>query len=276
MDFKGFVVLFIVFTVGNLIFSLVSQEKYHISLHILRKSLYTVFVIGIGIGIIQMKITVEEWDFLLMMTGGVIFMDLALLLTPSITKIWSTEFKHSDYMENIISKNKRLNLGTSKRVETMSVMLQNAGDYFSQFMILPEEEHPTLESYLSEYASLYGFTIHIEWIDAQYPPKDPNYDETEVDEEGGDQDAIAFLAMLQGVLGRVEHMYSLEFKKKEELVNALNKTLIVSQIEDDTMIAPVYMEERSLLVVLRNQKGDFLEIDAVHITNLVYLYYSYN
>ncbi|MBM7620053.1 hypothetical protein JOC95_001905 [Bacillus tianshenii] len=40
------------------------------------------------------------------------------------------------------------------------------------------------------------------------------------------------------------------------------------------MIVPIFMDERQLLVVLKNKNGELLEVDAVHITNLIYLYYT--
>ncbi|MGD6968079.1 type II toxin-antitoxin system SpoIISA family toxin [Rossellomorea vietnamensis] len=61
--------------------------------------------------------------------------------------------------------------------------------------------------------------------------------------------------------------------ERDAYLESLLQSEIISVIKENSMIVPVSMNERTMLVVLKNDKGELLEVDAVHITNLIYLFY---
>lgn len=87
---------------------------------------YTLYIGAVTVGLIIGEVFLGNWQFLLTLTGTIIFIDIAVLLTPSILKIWKAEFQYRDYVENIILTNNKIQKATIKRVVSMSDMIQNA------------------------------------------------------------------------------------------------------------------------------------------------------
>jgi len=277
LAFKIFVGALLVFALGNLIFFLVSPLRYHLSLRGLRKGLYTLFVGAISLGLLLDEVKLSNWQFLLTLTGIIIFVDLAILLTPSIMKIWNAEFQYSDYVENVIKTNDKIHKGTMMRVQSMSEMIQNAGNYFEDFILDPDDRmrRIQLEEYLELYSEQYGFDIQL-W---DYHPSLELNDllEERSNEEIDDLIDSSHQRQLKEVLERIARLNSFELgESKESYVESLYNSEIISLIDEDSMIVPVYMNEENLLVVLKNTKGELLEVDAVHITNLIYLFHSFD
>lgn len=258
---KLFAVVLLSFCIANLVFFLAAPAKYNLSLRSLRKALYTLFFGCVSAGFLLDELIPGDWVLLLTLAGIVVFLDIAVLLTPSIMKIWNAEFQYSDYVENVINKNEKIHEGTMRRVGTMSEMIQNAGNYFDN--VLPpeseEEEKQQLQNYLSKYSSTYGFSFQLWELEA-----DPASEEYE------------FTEAVYSALSRIETLNSFTYGSELDAYAAsLSQSEIISLIKEDSMIVPVYMEQRSIFVVLKNEKGTLLEVDAVHITNLIYLYYSF-
>ncbi|WP_227522126.1 type II toxin-antitoxin system SpoIISA family toxin [Bacillus solitudinis] len=282
MAFKAYIVIMLVFVVGNFAFFFFSPLKYHLSLRTIRKALYTLFIGAIIVGLLVNEVKLSNWQFLLTLTAIVIFIDLALLLTPSIMKIWNTEFQYSDYVENIIMTNRKIQKGTMRRVGTMSEMIQDAGTYFSE---LQKEElrdkKKQLEKYLRMYAEKYGFLVQL-W-DLEYDPIEATHlsskqkeglEEAEINSLA---DNFGFLEGIKRVLSDIERLNSFEFgKEKEVYAESLFQSEIVSLISEDSMIVPIYLDDGNMIVILKNEKGELLEVDAIHITNLIVLFYTFD
>ncbi|NHM32487.1 type II toxin-antitoxin system SpoIISA family toxin [Neobacillus terrae] len=284
MAFKIFVSILLAFSIGNLVFFLVDNMKYHASLRALRKTLYTIFIGAVALGILMDEIKISNWQFLITLTAIVIFIDLSLILTPSIMKIWKAEFQYGDYVENVIEANNKIHRGTMRRVGTMSEMIQNAGTYFEEEAI-PEPnaifERDELEKYLKLYSDQYGFALQlwelaVEPFDANLIPSEERAKMNNEELETYIED-VSLLQAINRLVDDIERLNSFELgNEKEEYVSSLFHSEIISLIKEDSMIVPVYMEQRSMLIVLKNTSGELLEVDAVHITNLIYLFYSFH
>jgi hypothetical protein len=282
--FNIFVGVLLLFSIGNFIFFILNPLQYHFSLPTLRKGLYTIFIGAISLGLLIGEVTLSNWKFLLTLAIVIVFMDLAILLTPSILKLWNAEFKYGEYVENVIKTNEKIHKGTMNRVGTMSELIQNAGTYFSSLLAIAHSEtmKRQLQDYLNLYARQYGFSVQLWELERQ--PYDPNRIPFEERNQLNQQELEAYLDNLsimeaiEKVLMEMEHLNTFEFgEQKEAYIQSLFRLEIVSLQTEDSMIVPVFLEDddNDMLILLNNTTGELLEVDAVHITNLVYLFHSY-
>ncbi|MEL3971138.1 type II toxin-antitoxin system SpoIISA family toxin [Rossellomorea oryzaecorticis] len=275
MAFKLYIVVLLVFSVANLVFFIFQPLKYHLSLRTLRKILYTLFIGAISIGLLMDELHLSNWEFILTLTAIVIFMDLAVLLTPSIMKIWSAEFQYTDYVEDIIKTNDKIHKAMVYRVEAMSEMIQKNNELLPPSRSYTEQE---LKNYLDLYAEKFGFKVQIHRI------RDIEFSADDVDPAvigGLAADEIQMLVeayrLTEGIRMTVEQIKTInnfDLNSEEEDVDSLAQSAVVSLVEDESMLVPVFMNTDQFIIVLKKEMGDVLEVDAIHITNLIYLFYS--
>nr|WP_285890647.1 type II toxin-antitoxin system SpoIISA family toxin [Halalkalibacter oceani] len=272
----------VLFIVGNFLFFCFAPLRYHLSLRTMRKGLYSLYLIALMAGILVDEIKLSNWPFILVLTFIVVFIDIAILLTPNILKIWKAEFQYGDYVENIIITNEKRQKGTMDRVGTMSVMIQSASDYFGQIeeVHTKDEKKQQLRQYLDQYANQYGLLIQL-W-DFEYSPVDSDTIDAKEKQGLSDQqinelaDYYGFSNGISETLDCIARLNTFDYgKEKEEYIKSLAQSGIVTLIKEDSYIVPAYMEEQNLLVVLKNDMGELLEVDGIHITNLISIYYSY-
>ncbi|MBH9966183.1 type II toxin-antitoxin system SpoIISA family toxin [[Bacillus] enclensis] len=274
MAFKLYIVVLLVFSLANLAFFIFKPLRYHVSLRTLRKTLYTLFIGAISLGLLLDEIRLADWELILTLTAIVVFMDIALLLTPSIMKIWSAEFHYTDYVEEIIKANDKIHKAMVYRVEAMSEMIQTNSELLP-FRNYTDQE---LRNYLDLYAEKFGFDIQIHripFIEFSADDADPSVIEGLAAEE------IEMLGesyrLNEGIRMTVEQIKTInnfDFDSEEEDVEILAQSAVVPLIEDESMLVPVFMETDQFIVVLKEDIGEVLEVDAIHITNLIYLFYS--
>ncbi|XXM70765.1 type II toxin-antitoxin system SpoIISA family toxin [Lysinibacillus sphaericus] len=274
MALKLYIVILMGFAVANLAFFIFKPLKYHLSLRSLRKTLYTLFIGAISLGLLLDEIQLADWELILTLTAIVIFMDIAVLLTPSIMKIWSAEFHYTDYVEEIIKTNDKIHKAMVYRVEAMSEMIQTNSELLP-FRNYTDQE---LRNYLDLYAAKFGFDIQIHRV--------PHIDFSAGDLhhawiEGLAADEIEMLVethrLTEGIRMTVEQIKTInnfDFDSEEDDVEALAQSAVVSLMEDDSILVPVFMETEQFIIVLKEDIGEVLEVDAIHITNLIYLFYS--
>ena len=65
-----------------------------------------------------------------------------------------------------------------------------------------------------------------------------------------------------------------DLNSEEEDVESLAQSAVVSLVDDESMLVPVFMNTDQFIIVLKKEMGEVLEVDAIHITNLIYLFYS--
>jgi hypothetical protein len=275
MAFKFYIVVLLVFSAANLVFFIFHPLRYHLSLRTLRKTLYTLFIGAISIGLLTDELQLSNWEFILTLAAIVIFMDLAILLTPSIMKIWSAEFQYTDYVEDIIKTNDKIHKAMVYRVEAMSEMIQKNNELLSPSRNYTEQE---LRNYLDLYAGKFGFNVQIHRV------RDIEFSADDVDPsvlEGLAADEIQMLIeayrLTEGIRMTVEQIKTINnfvFNSEEDDVETLAQSAVVSLVDDESMLVPVFMDTDQFIVVLKKEMGDVLEVDAIHITNLIYLFYS--
>ncbi|MGG7620821.1 type II toxin-antitoxin system SpoIISA family toxin [Bacillus coreaensis] len=282
MDFHLFAWLILVFVVGNFLFFCFAPLKYHLSLRTLRKALYTLYIGAVTVGLIIGEVSLGNWQFLLTLTGTIIFIDIAVLLTPSILKIWKAEFQYTDYVENIILTNNKIQKATIKRVVSMSDMIQNAGEYFENLAEVEtdDKKREQLEDYVKLYTEKFGLIFQIWEVNNEAVSMDILSDQEVQGLNDEELNALltemGFMEGIKTTLNRIDDLNTFDVAEElDSYVNSLYQVEIVSLIKDDAMIIPVFMNEKNVLVVLKTAKGELLEVDGVHVTNLIYLYYSY-
>lgn len=274
MAFKLYIVVLLVFSLANLAFFIFKPLRYHVSLRTLRKTLYTLFIGAISLGLLLDEIRLSDWELILTLTAIVVFMDIALLLTPSIMKIWSAEFHYTDYVEEIIKANDKIHKAMVYRVEAMSEMIQTNSELLP-FRNYTDQE---LRNYLDLYAEKFGFDIQIHripLIEFSADDADPSVIEGLAAEEN--EMLVESYRLNEGIRMTVEQIKTInnfDFDSEEEDVEILAQSAVVPLIEDESMLVPVFMETDQFIVVLKEDIGEVLEVDAIHITNLIYLFYS--
>ncbi|SFF64446.1 Toxin SpoIISA, type II toxin-antitoxin system [Halobacillus alkaliphilus] len=276
MAFNFFVGALLVFTIGNYLFFLWDQQEYWFSLPKIRKALYTLFVCGLAVGLLVGETHLSNWPFILTLTSVIVFMDLALLLTPSIMKLWKAEFEHHNDLQNIILTYEKVRKANYRRVETMSAMIQNAHNYF------PEDYFPMLsrardiEKYLKEYTDLYGISVQVSPLEVSPPDYNPGWEGMSEEEKYEFEKVQPVYEAILRQLDTIEATHNFEMGKyKEEYADYLLQYEVVSLIEEESMIVPVINKKEQYLIVLKSEHGEVLEIDALHIVNLTNLYQLY-
>ncbi|OAT81860.1 hypothetical protein A6P54_10105 [Bacillus sp. MKU004] len=274
MAFKLYIVVLLVFSLANLAFFIFKPLRYHVSLRTLRKTLYTLFIGAISLGLLLDEIRLADWELILTLTAIVVFMDIALLLTPSIMKIWSAEFHYTDYVEEIIKANDKIHKAMVYRVEAMSEMIQTNSELLP-FRNYTDQE---LRNYLDLYAEKFGFVIQIHripLIEFSADDADPSVIEgLAADEIEVLVDAYRLTEGIRMTVEQIKTINNFDFDSEEEDVEILAQSAVVPLIEDESMLVPVFMETDQFIVVLKEDLGEVLEVDAIHITNLIYLFYS--
>ncbi|WP_406687829.1 type II toxin-antitoxin system SpoIISA family toxin [Rossellomorea vietnamensis] len=275
MAFKIYIMVLLVFSLANLVFFIFYPLKYHLSLRTLRKTLYTLFIGAISTGLLMDELQLSNWEFILTLTAIVIFMDLAILLTPSIMKIWSAEFQYTDYVEDIIKTNDKIHKAMVYRVEAVSEIIQKNNELLSPSRGYTEQE---LKNYLDLYAEKFGFNVQIHRV------RGIEFSADDVDPavKGGlASDEIQVLVeayrLTEGIRMTVEQIKTInnfDLNSEEEDVESLAQSAVVSLVDDESMLVPVFMNTDQFIIVLKKEMGEVLEVDAIHITNLIYLFYS--
>ncbi|RLQ94238.1 type II toxin-antitoxin system SpoIISA family toxin [Falsibacillus albus] len=241
----------LIYIVGIWLFSVFRQMEYYLVLRMLRKTFYVIFVVGLGIGVIVGDLEPADWKLILQLAAVIVFIDISVLLTPSIMKIWNTEFQYGDFFKDTIQKNDAIQRNMVKKTNYMSYMLQQT--------TLPFEGEPvTLHQYLNIYAEQFGLSVFV-------------YELGNSIEEG------ELRASIRSTLSTITNTYNIEELDTDDIAVMLFESEIVSLDGEDLMIIPAYPSSANMvLAVLHNQNGILLEVDAIHIANLVYLYDSFN
>lgn len=228
----------------------------------LRKTLYTLYIGAILMGLLTEEIAMSNWKLLLTLSAFVLFIDLAILLTPSITKIWNAEFQYSEEVEENLEKNDRLLNSTLYRVQTMSNIIQNAGAYIDDLPFDEEGRMRSLKSFVDVYGIKYGLKTDLWEINSVY----------EVNEVSSEE--LKELISEQFTL--ISEMYGFEQDdKREENIELLANSSLIFVSNDDFILIPVFMKGNNMIVAIENKKGELLEVDGVHITNLIFLHQSF-
>lgn len=263
MFLKTYFWVLIVYVVFTWLFAIIRPLNYGMYLKLLRKTLYVIFILAFGLGIIFGNVDLNNWQFIVTVTAVTVFIDLSVLMTPSILKIWRTEFQNgSEFLEEMIKKNDKIQKSMVAKVGYMSVLIQKSDLYLEDVPTTVDEQEYVkgLEKYLEQYSDEFGLKVDIRELPTLFH-----------ENENDIKDKIkAELIKIDRV-----HNFDINYKEIDEYIDAVYNSEIISMVENDSMIIPIYLEDRNIIVVLKNDRGTLLEVDGVHIVNLVYLFDSY-
>lgn len=258
------VALIVLFAIYSCIVAIVKPNHFDLNLKKHRRVLYTIFIATTGGGVVFGGLELEEWPYVVSLASIVVFTDLAVLLTPSILRIWQAEFlTGSELLEETLKENERLIKDTMAKVSFMSYMIQDSIYYFEKRPI-PETNDEYMEEldwYLHQYGDRFGLKIDVRQYDVNQ----------ETDLEISVQEKIR-----ENLLHMKDiHNLGMEESRLEEYITSIYNSEIITIEEDETFIVPVQLPEYHFIVVIKEGKGIPIEIDGIHTANLVHIYDSF-
>lgn len=263
MAFKLFVGALILLLVVNLILAITKPKWYGKNLESIRKGLYTFFAISLLVGLLVEEIKLQNWSFILILVSVIVFVDISAFLTPKISKFFQTEFAYHELTESLFDKSEKTILGMINRVQKMSKMIQYVEVDLWHVRDEDEDEDEQvqipLDVYLAMYSDEFGFNVHIFELDMSRSSE--TSEKLQIRKAG-----------IEDRLRRFRLLYTLEAPQNWN--DSLMKSAVVSTEDEKFMIVPIFMQQREMLVVLIEEKGNLMTIDATHITNLIYMYYE--
>ncbi|MCD7035513.1 type II toxin-antitoxin system SpoIISA family toxin [Metabacillus sp. GX 13764] len=248
-----FLLAVLVFILLSLFFYIRYQVVYSMHLGLFRKSLYALFCIGIIIGSITHSIAFSDWQLLLKAAGFIVFIDLAIFQTPNIQKIGSAEFQHTDLIEKTITQNEKTISFMRRKSSVFSFLVQegewmtNEADPIASF----KDYERQLTFIIQQYTSQFDFDFRI-------------YELADTEEHTFDEGIIQ-------ILSSTENIYNIDIPNKEDVTENLAHAQTISFDEDKIVLIPIY-SHYSYLIVLSANKGPIMEIDAIHLVNLVSMF----
>ena len=261
---KIYISILVTFSLFSCVMAIVKPALFDLNLKNFRRCLYTLFVISMGIGILSDGIDITNWKYILSLTAIVVFIDLSILLTPSILKIWQAEFlTGSEFLEATIKENEKIQRAMVTKVEYMSVMVQDAIYYFEQVTIPEQSEEyiKGLNTYLSQYCEEFGLSFDI----IQYEG-----------DESIDLDQSIRENIRQKLI-RIDHIHNFGFKQQllPVYADSLFHLEVITLEDHDALLIPVHLLSYNFIIVLKKGKGIPIEVDGIHIANLVHIYDSF-
>lgn len=261
---KIYMAILVCFSIFSCIMAIAKPAIFDLHLKNFRRGLYTLFVIALGFGIIAGNIKIADWTYILSLAAIAIFIDLSVLLTPSILKIWQAEFlTGSEFLEDTIKENEKIQRAMITKVEYMSVLVQDAIYYFEQKPVpeTVEEYVRELKRYLALYCDEFGLSVDINEYEAD--------DSTDLE--------ISIKETIKQKLIRIDHIHNFGFNQR--LILAFTDSIYNSEVitlEDyDALLIPVHLQMYNFIIVIKKDKGIPIEVDGVHVANLVHIYDSF-
>ena len=258
------VALIVLFAIYSCVIAIIKPSHFDLNLKKHRRVLYTIFIATTGGGVVFGGLELEEWPYVVSLASIVVFTDLAVLLTPSILRIWQAEFLNgSELLEETLKENEQLIRDTMAKVSFMSYLIQDAIYYFEKKPI-PETDKEYMEE-LDQYLQQYGYRFGLKMDVRQYAV----YQDTDLDISV--QERIRHeLLVLKDI-----HNIAVEESRVEEYIASIYNSEIIMIEEDETFIVPVQLPEYHFIVVIKKGKGIPIEIDGIHAANLVHIYDSF-
>lgn len=261
---KIYIAILVCFSLVSCMMAIVKPSIFDLHLKNFRRSLYTLFVLCLGIGIIAGGINITNWTYILSLTAIVVFIDLSVLLTPSILKIWQAEFiTGSEFLEATIKENEKIQRATVTKVEHMSLLVQDAIYYFEQKPVPEngEEYERELKNYLVLYCEEFGLSVDINQYEAD--------DSIDLD--------ISVRERIKQKLIRIDHIHNFDFNQQllQSFTDSIFNLEVITLEDHDALLIPIHLQMYNFIIVLKKDKGIPIEVDGVHIANLVHIYDSF-
>lgn len=246
------------------------------NLTIIRKLLYTLHTLAIGTGLFVDELQLSNWQFILMLSMIVVFMDLGLVLTPNITKIWNTELKKEEsIIDQAVLKMETITKSNYTRINFFASLLkeasQNLGDKDTK---TPEEWDKQLYQFVRSYTDTFGLSLKMWTVD--YSTIDTSIVDLKERLWRKSKDVFekALKLTIIETLQHIENSLTISFlDKKENIADDLCDERFL--IQDNILVVPVSFHQKKLyLFVVREDKGAPLDIDAYYIAGVANLYFN--
>ncbi|ADO59854.1 type II toxin-antitoxin system SpoIISA family toxin [Paenibacillus polymyxa] len=223
----------------------------------IRKTSYSLFILMYGGMILAGHIHLKDWGMAVQFASIAIFIDLAVLETPSILKIGNAEFKKNDMeIEKTIKDNQKTILQSFQKSEQFTDVVQYTSNHFYPLDSDNFIEWDLYMEQLKKYLRLYTDTFHFKLSITQFTYKE--------DIEQREQN-------IEGSLVQIERFHSINIKDKAELAGTLAKANVSVIKEQEIIGVPFFGNRFSYIVTLEAnaQESVINAIDAYHIVNLL-------
>lgn len=227
-----------VFLMGIVLFAWLKEDVFEDNKQKIRKTWYGLFAVSVGAFIVYKNgITNADWKVLLLYVSMFVFVDIAVILTPSISKIWGAELNNVERTSQTLRSNIVM---MKKKSEVFTDIIQNISpDLFKS------EVWDTNDDYLDSLAEfLNAYEIYNDFTIAVYSYE--NNDITNTHQKIGAQFGI-----------------ELDESQKESLKN--QKSI---SINDQVAIISVNIIISTVIVIKTNKKVLLNEMDYMNVYNL--------
>ncbi|MGG4132429.1 type II toxin-antitoxin system SpoIISA family toxin [Paenibacillus illinoisensis] len=231
----------------------------------IRKSSYAIMALTYGGMILAGHILLNDWVKAVQFASIAIFIDLAILETPSISKIGNTELKKNDLViATVIENSTDIITAYSHKVDQFTTVVQYTEHHFSEFTEEQIEELPKWEIYsilLKEYLSLYTDTFGL-----RISTKNFIYSS---DVEVRKQKILDLLTPIE----RTNNL-SISGELKENIAAELTSGASFVLEEDKVVLAPFYGTTNSFIVIIQTHETNAVvsSMDVKNIINLVQIF----
>ncbi|ULO07156.1 type II toxin-antitoxin system SpoIISA family toxin [Paenibacillus sp. 19GGS1-52] len=260
--FGLFFTTFIIYLIYEVLKFRKDPERFTEDVWKIRKTYYVMYLVLAATGFIAGYLSFRDWKTMTQLTAFVVFVDLAVFQTPSITKIWSAEFQHRGKIEKVIEGNVEFINSTAIKFQAFSDVIKQTESYFSPITVIPQNWNAyqkELKQYVGLYTSKFRFRLEL------FPFK------VEVDETHTKDN-------LRNALNRLEILFFHEIDDTPTIGNEPSyRTCVVEKLmsgegvvleTDKLVIVPIF-QKKNLLIGLRSSDGS--KIDEIDITNIINL-----
>lgn len=276
MAFKIYLAVLMAFALVNILIVCFKPITYMRNLTLMRKLLYTVHVLAIGAGLIVNELKLSNWQFILTLSMIAVFMDLSLVLTPNITKIWNTELKKEEsIIDQAVLKMETVTKSNYARINFFVSLLKEASLYLEKIHPqTPKEWDDELYQFVQNYTDTFGFNLKMWTVD--YSTIDTSIVDTKERLWKKSKDVFdkALKLTIIEKLQHIENSLTISFQnKKENIADDLYDERFL--IQDNILVVPVSFHQKKLyLFVVREDKGAPLDVDAYYIAGIANLYFN--
>lgn len=254
------------------------DNRFNENLYQYRKTLYFLFVLCLGILWIVQILSIKDWQTLLILAVIVVFIDISVFSTPTIKKIWRTEFQAFDPLKSYIQENSLLEERQKDKLNYFSQLIQIAPLIKSDIDSRDLEFSEALSIFLSYYAEAFGLRIHLYQVEANRQNEEQPYETIDL-----------FIETIQ----IIKHTHTLDWSTMpDNLVKpdetASSETIVIETLWNGDIVAldreekhgkgmahlcPVFVgEDEIFLLFIEEHHQRVYEMDALFLTNLACLF----
>ncbi|SDM17014.1 Toxin SpoIISA, type II toxin-antitoxin system [Paenibacillus sp. OK060] len=231
----------------------------------IRKTSYTIMALIYFGMILAGHILLNDWVQAVQFASIAIFIDLAILETPSIQKIGNTEFKKNDQIiEKTIRDNERIILSSFQKTAQFTAVVQYSQHHLTELTDEQKDQLPEWDLYssmLKEYLRYYTdtFGLRISTTSIQF-----------------DSDLEIRMNKIRNSLSQIERSNSILIpeENKEEMSKELAEAAVYVVEEGNTICVPFFGTSNSFIITIQAaESGAILNgMDANNIVNLVQIF----